>query len=98
MDRLRGGGGQGTDTVRSTLTRTLAANFERLELEGNSAINGTGNSLGNFMLGNASANVLNGGAGAERSRRCALRALVPGLLRGLRAIAGSESGLPRSGG
>ncbi|MDX2309067.1 MAG: CHRD domain-containing protein [Hyphomicrobium sp.] len=54
--------GGGTDTVRSTITRTLGANFENLLLEGAAAINGTGNALVNRITGNSAANTLDGGA------------------------------------
>jgi Ca2+-binding RTX toxin-like protein len=55
----------GTDTVRSTVSLTLGANIERLELTGTAAINGTGNGLANFVVGNSGANTLNGGSGAD---------------------------------
>ncbi len=57
--------GEGTDTVRASVTTTLAANAERLELTGSTAIDGTGNSLDNTLIGNAAANQLVGGAGAD---------------------------------
>jgi Ca2+-binding RTX toxin-like protein len=58
--------GEGTDTVRSTVTYALAANVENLELTGTGAINGTGNGLANLITGNGAANVLDGGAGADQ--------------------------------
>jgi len=57
--------GGGTDTVQSALTYTLGSNLENLTLTGSSAINGTGNSLNNILIGNAGANVLTGGAGND---------------------------------
>ena len=59
--------GEGTDTVNSTITCTLAGknNIENLTLTGAAAINGTGNDLGNILIGNAAANRLSGGAGND---------------------------------
>ena len=63
LTELQGGG---TDTVRSTVSFTLGAQIERLELApGDAAINGTGNSLANLITGNAGDNVLNGGDGID---------------------------------
>jgi len=59
---------EGTDTVRSSISRTLGANFENLELIGAAAINATGNASANILTGNAAANQLNGGAGADTLR------------------------------
>ena len=58
--------GAGTDTVITTVTRTLGDNQENLTLAGTAAINGTGNSLDNTITGNAARNVLIGGAGADK--------------------------------
>ncbi|GCL41287.1 DUF4347 domain-containing protein [Dolichospermum planctonicum] len=58
-------GGQGTDSVFSTVTYTLSTNLENLTLQGTTAINGTGNTLSNIITGNAAANVLTGGTGAD---------------------------------
>ena len=56
----------GTDTIQSAVTiTTLAANIENLTLTGATAINGTGNTLNNILIGNSAANILNGGAGAD---------------------------------
>ncbi|HMN44942.1 MAG TPA: calcium-binding protein, partial [Povalibacter sp.] len=55
----------GVDMVRASVTHTLAANVEDLELLGTGDINGTGNSLVNLITGNSGNNTLNGGGGAD---------------------------------
>ncbi|MHC5936497.1 DVUA0089 family protein [Nostoc sp.] len=55
----------GTDTVRSSVTYTLGINLENLTLTGTSGINGTGNSLNNFVFGNRANNTLNSGGGND---------------------------------
>ncbi len=55
----------GIDTVQSPITWTLGANLENLTLTGTAAINGTGNTLDNTLIGNSAANVLTGGAGND---------------------------------
>jgi Ca2+-binding RTX toxin-like protein len=64
-DKVTEGVDQGTDTVRSTITRTLPNNVENLLLTGATAINGTGNTLANKLTGNGAANTLNGKAGND---------------------------------
>ncbi|GEO15972.1 calcium-binding protein [Microvirga aerophila] len=59
----------GVDLVRSSVTFTLAtagaAFVENLTLAGTTDINGTGNDLGNVIVGNSGANSLDGGKGAD---------------------------------
>ncbi|MFK8332590.1 cadherin-like domain-containing protein, partial [Pseudomonas sp. BJa5] len=55
----------GSDTVRTSLSYSLGANVENLELTGSSNLNGTGNALANRLTGNTANNVLDGGAGDD---------------------------------
>jgi len=57
---------EGTDTIQSSVTFSLAAlpNIENLTLQG-TAISGTGNEFNNSITGNASNNVLTGGGGND---------------------------------
>lgn len=66
---------EGTDLVKASISYTLGNNIEKLLLTGNAAIDGTGNSLGNIIMGNAGLNdlsglggndTIDGGAGADR--------------------------------
>lgn len=64
-DTIREAANSGTDTVRSSITYTLVANVENLNLRGINNINGTGNSLNNFVFGNIGNNTLNAGGGND---------------------------------
>jgi Ca2+-binding RTX toxin-like protein len=59
--------GEGTDTVNSVVTYSIAAlaNLENINLLGGANINATGNVGINVLLGNTGNNVLNGGLGAD---------------------------------
>ncbi|MEI5682323.1 MULTISPECIES: calcium-binding protein [unclassified Mesorhizobium] len=57
--------GEGTDTVRSYISWTLADEVERLELIGTGNLTGTGNRFANTLIGNADGNALYGGAGHD---------------------------------
>ena len=54
--------------MNSSVSFTLASNVENLTLTGAGAINGTGNTLANVIVGNAGQNTLNGGAGIDTMR------------------------------
>ncbi len=74
LDVLVEAPGEGTDFVIATLSWTLAADFENLQVTGVAALNGTGNTAVNRITGNDGGNrleglgandVLIGGAGAD---------------------------------
>ena len=65
-DKALESNGNGTDTVKSSVSFSLAGQFiENLVLTGSGAINASGNSLANTITGNAAANQLNGLDGAD---------------------------------
>jgi len=57
--------GEGTDTVYASVSHTLDANVENLNLTGSDAINGAGNALDNWIVGNTGDNALSGGDGDD---------------------------------
>ena len=56
---------EGTDTLLSSITLTLAANVENLTLTGTAALSGTGNAANNVLTGNSASNTLTGAAGND---------------------------------
>ena len=66
-DTLIENAGEGTDTIESAVTFSLAAlaQVENVTLTGISAANASGNGLANILTGNAGNNILNGNAGAD---------------------------------
>ncbi|MBO1907862.1 hypothetical protein KHP60_20790 [Microvirga sp. 3-52] len=58
--------GEGTDTVRTSVSYALGVHVENLALTGSDDISGYGNEHSNQITGNAGNNLLDGGAGADR--------------------------------
>lgn len=56
---------EGYDLVQSGVSFTLGDNIEDLTLTGTGNINGSGNSLSNFITGNEGNNIIDGGAGDD---------------------------------
>jgi Ca2+-binding RTX toxin-like protein len=66
QDRVDESTGSGADTVRSSVSWTLGAGVEALELMGSANLSGTGNELNNVIVGNGGANRLTGHDGNDR--------------------------------
>jgi VCBS repeat-containing protein len=64
LDTVQEASGEGVDTVISTVSITLAANVEKLELAV-AGLTGTGNSLDNTLTGSNGNDTLNGGGGID---------------------------------
>jgi trimeric autotransporter adhesin len=65
-DQVLESAGEGIDYVYSSVTFTLGANIENLNLNGSqAAINGTGNAENNIISGNSAANILTGNGGMD---------------------------------
>jgi Ca2+-binding RTX toxin-like protein len=65
-DRVHEGRNQGTDTVKASVSYSLAGtHVEKLVLTGSADLNGTGNSLDNTLTGNGGNNTLRGGGGHD---------------------------------
>jgi trimeric autotransporter adhesin len=64
-DRVLELAGGGTDTVVAGFTFILGTDIENLTLTGEDSIDGTGNALGNTIIGNAGDNKLDGGVGND---------------------------------
>lgn len=57
--------GEGIDTVQSQISYTLGENLENILLTGTAAIDATGNTLDNVLIGNAADNILDGSDGSD---------------------------------
>lgn len=64
-DRVIEAARAGTDTIRSTISLSLAANVENLALLGTQNLSATGNGLANRINGNAGNNLIDGLSGAD---------------------------------
>ncbi|MDQ1812606.1 calcium-binding protein [Massilia sp. CCM 9210] len=64
-DRIEEAANEGNEMVRANISWTLGDNLERLALNGDEALDATGNALANGLWGNAGNNVLTGGKGSD---------------------------------
>ena len=64
-DLITEAAGQGAERVRASVSYTLSANVENLQLTGSANINGTGNGDANQIDGNSGNNTLRGGGGND---------------------------------
>jgi len=64
-DEVIEGQGEGTDTVKASVSYALPGNVEKLTLVGSDSVEATGNALDNVITGNAVASLLAGGEGDD---------------------------------
>nr|HDS0966308.1 hypothetical protein [Pseudomonas putida]HDS0992596.1 hypothetical protein [Pseudomonas putida] len=64
-DQVNEVAGEGSDTVRASISYTLGSNVENLTLTGSANLDGVGNASNNQLQGNAGNNQLSGGAGDD---------------------------------
>jgi Ca2+-binding RTX toxin-like protein len=64
-DTITENANEGTDTIQSSVSYSIATNVENLTLTGTTAINGTGNAANNVITGNSANNTLDGSAGTD---------------------------------
>lgn len=64
-DKVVEAANKGHDIVNSTVSFTLSANVEELQLLGTGDISASGNATANTLLGNSGANLLSGGDGTD---------------------------------
>ncbi len=77
-DQASDAAGGGVDIVYASVQTTLPANIENLTLTGTASLSGSGNALGNVILGNSANNTLNGLGGADTLTGAAGRDFLKG--------------------